>query len=53
MLKLRFGELLLSVDLLSGSRTETRVGEEGKTSSTGFRGMRIRPGDPEGLCGRN
>lgn len=29
-----------------------RVGEEGKPSSAGFRGMRIRLGDPEGLCGR-
>lgn len=50
--RLKFGELLLSDSLRSGSRTEIRVGEEGKVSSIGLRGMRIRLGDPEGLCGR-
>lgn len=48
----RFGELCRSGRFRSGSRTETRVGEEGKPSSDGFRGIRIRLGDPEGLCGR-
>jgi len=48
-----FGELLLSGSFRSWSKTETRVGEEGgKASSVGFRGMRIRPGDPVGLSGR-
>jgi hypothetical protein len=49
---LGLGELLPSGIFRSWSRTETRVGEEGNPSSTGFRGMRIRLGDPEGLCGR-
>lgn len=49
--KPKFGELFLSDNFLSGSRIEMRVGEVGKASSTGFRGMRIRLGDP-GLEGR-
>jgi hypothetical protein len=47
-----FGEMLLSGNFRSWSRTETRVGEEGKASSAGFRGIRIRLGDPVGLSGR-
>ena len=48
----RLGELLLSGILRSGSWTETRVGDVGKASSTGFRGARTRAGEPDGLCGR-
>ena len=48
------GELLrLSPCRCSGSRTDVRTGEMGgKASSAGFRGIRIRLGDPEGLPGR-
>lgn len=46
------GELPPSDTFRSWSKTETRVGEEGYVSSTGFRGRRIRLGEPKGLCGR-
>lgn len=52
----RIGEVLLSpgVDLRSVSRTEVRTGDVGgNASSTGFRGVRTRLGDPEGLAGRS
>ncbi len=51
----RLGELFLSDSFLSESWTDTRVGEEGKASSMGFRGTRIRlgEGDPDGLWGRS
>lgn len=45
----RFGALLLSDSFLSTSWTETRVGDEGNASSTGFRGTLTRLGDPTGL----
>jgi len=45
----RFGALLLSDNFRSVSWIETRVGDEGNPSSTGFRGTRMRLGDPEGL----
>ncbi len=48
----RFGEVLRSGSFRSWSMTETRVGEEGKASSAGLRGMRMRLGEPVGLCGR-
>lgn len=50
----KMGELLLrSPWRRSGSRTEARTGDVGgKDSSTGFRGMRIRLGEFEGLAGR-
>jgi hypothetical protein len=50
----RFGELFLSDRRRSGSRTEVRVGDVGKASSTGFLGRRTLFGDAEGdgLCGR-
>lgn len=49
----RLGALLRSDSFRSGSWTDTRVGDEGKASSTAFRGARIRFGDPEGLCVRS
>lgn len=52
----RIGEVLLSpgVDRRSGSRTEVRTGDVGgNASSTGFRGVRTRLGDPDGLAGRS
>lgn len=50
----RIGELLrLSPCLRSGSRIEVLIGDVGgKASSAGFRGMRTRLGEPEGLAGR-
>lgn len=51
----RFGELFLSSVVLSFSlsRTDDRIGEVGNTSSTGFRGARMRAGDwLDGLLGR-
>lgn len=52
--KPRIGELLrLSPCLRSGSSTDVRTGEiGGKASSAGFRGIRTRLGDPEGLVWR-
>lgn len=48
------GELLRSrLPLRSGSMTELRTGDEGKASSTGFRGVRTRLGEPDGLPGRS
>lgn len=47
----RLGELLRSQRRRSGSRTDMRVGEDGKDSSTNLRGMRMRLGEL-GLCGR-
>lgn len=45
--------LLLSGWRRSGSRTDDRMGDVGgKASSTGFRGIRTRLGDCEGLAGR-
>jgi len=51
--KARFGALLRSDNFRSVSCTKTLVSEDGKASSTGFRGVRMRLGDPEGLCVRN
>lgn len=49
----RLGELLRSLWVRSGSRTEDRTGEGGgNASSSGFRGARTLLGDPEGLSGR-
>jgi len=56
----RLGDVLLLLLLLppsdttrSWSRTEIRVGDEGKASSTGFRGRRMRLGELTGLWGRS
>lgn len=49
----RLGELLLSLCRRSGSKTDDRTGEGGgKASSAGFRGVRTRLGEPDGLAGR-
>jgi hypothetical protein len=49
----RPGELLLSVGVRSGSKTDERTGERGgNDSSSGFRGVRTLLGEPEGLSER-